>query len=36
MFVRQAALQYFLFTGKEAPTQLMRDTLKRVIGQVKF
>jgi len=36
MFVRQAALQYFLFTGKEAPTQLMRDTLKRVIGPVKF
>ena len=36
MFIRQAALQYFLFTGKEAPTQLMRDTLKRVIGPVKF
>jgi 3-dehydroquinate dehydratase/shikimate dehydrogenase len=35
MFIRQAALQFFLFTGKEAPTDLMRETLKRAIGPVK-
>jgi 3-dehydroquinate dehydratase/shikimate dehydrogenase len=32
MFVRQAALQFKLFTGQEAPTQLMYDELKRAIG----
>jgi 3-dehydroquinate dehydratase/shikimate dehydrogenase len=36
MFVRQVALQFFLFTGKEAPAGLMRDTLKRAIGAVKY
>jgi len=36
MFVGQAALQYQLFTGKPAPTDVMRDTLKRAIGPVKF
>ncbi|MBN1851963.1 MAG: shikimate dehydrogenase [Pirellulales bacterium] len=36
MFVRQANLQFFLFTGKEAPTNLMRETLKRAIGPVKY
>ncbi|MGL4512708.1 MAG: shikimate dehydrogenase [Lacipirellulaceae bacterium] len=36
MFVRQAALQYLLFTGAEAPTAVMRETLKRVIGPVKM
>ncbi len=36
MFVRQAALQYLLFTGKEPPSKLMRETLKRAIGPVKF
>ncbi|MEX0613645.1 MAG: shikimate dehydrogenase, partial [Pirellulales bacterium] len=36
MFIRQAALQFLLFTGKEAPEQLMRETLKRAIGPVKF
>jgi 3-dehydroquinate dehydratase / shikimate dehydrogenase len=35
MFVRQAALQYQLFTGREAPAELMRETLKRAIGAVK-
>jgi 3-dehydroquinate dehydratase/shikimate dehydrogenase len=35
MFVRQAALQYLLFTGAEAPTAVMRETLKRVIGPVR-
>lgn len=36
MFIRQAALQFLLFTGQEAPEQLMRDTLKRAIGPVKY
>ena len=36
MFVGQAALQYQLFTGKPAPTDVMRDTLKRAIGPVRF
>ncbi|HEX5472613.1 MAG TPA: shikimate dehydrogenase [Lacipirellulaceae bacterium] len=36
MFIRQAALQFHLFTGKEAPEQLMRETLKRAIGPVKY
>lgn len=36
MFIRQAALQFFLFTGKEAPTDVMRETLKRAIGAVKY
>jgi 3-dehydroquinate dehydratase/shikimate dehydrogenase len=36
MFIRQAALQFLLFTGKEAPEALMRDTLKRAIGPVKY
>jgi len=36
MFIRQAALQFLLFTGREAPDQLMRDTLKRAIGPVKY
>ena len=35
MFVRQAMLQFFLFTRKEAPADLMRETLKRTIGPVK-
>jgi 3-dehydroquinate dehydratase/shikimate dehydrogenase len=32
MFVRQAALQFELFTGRPAPADLMRETLKRTIG----
>lgn len=36
MFVRQAALQFQLFTGKRPPADLMRDTLKRAIGPVKY
>ncbi|HMO85322.1 MAG TPA: shikimate dehydrogenase [Lacipirellulaceae bacterium] len=36
MFVRQAMLQFFLFTRKEAPADLMRDVLKRAIGPVRF
>ncbi len=36
MFIRQAALQFHLFTGEEAPTDLMRDVLKRTIGPAKY
>jgi 3-dehydroquinate dehydratase/shikimate dehydrogenase len=36
MFIRQAALQFLLFTGREAPEALMRETLKRAIGPVRF
>ena len=36
MFIRQAALQFHLFTGSEAPEALMRETLKRAIGPVKY
>ena len=32
MFVRQAMLQFFLFTRGEASPELMRDVLKRAIG----
>ncbi len=35
MFVRQAALQFQLFTGEEAPVDVMRDTLKRATSAVK-
>jgi 3-dehydroquinate dehydratase/shikimate dehydrogenase len=36
MFVKQAKLQFFLFTGKEANEDRMRETLKRAIGPVKY
>jgi 3-dehydroquinate dehydratase/shikimate dehydrogenase len=36
MFIGQAKLQFFLFTGNEAPEQVMRDALKRAIGPVKY
>jgi 3-dehydroquinate dehydratase/shikimate dehydrogenase len=36
MFVRQAALQFKLFTSQDAPTDLMRETLKRQIGPAKY
>jgi 3-dehydroquinate dehydratase/shikimate dehydrogenase len=32
MFVRQAMLQYFLFTRQEASAELMREVLKKAIG----
>jgi 3-dehydroquinate dehydratase/shikimate dehydrogenase len=35
MFLRQAALQYALFTGQPAPLDVMRETLKRAIGAAK-
>ncbi len=36
MFIKQAALQFYLFTGKEASEARMRETLKRAIGSVKY
>ncbi|HEX3727752.1 MAG TPA: shikimate dehydrogenase [Pirellulales bacterium] len=36
MFVRQACLQFRLFTGREAPSDVMRDVLKRAIGPAKY
>lgn len=36
MFIRQAALQFKLFTDQEPPTELMRETLKRAIGPAKY
>ncbi|QDT69543.1 Shikimate dehydrogenase [Planctomycetes bacterium MalM25] len=36
MFVGQAELQYRLFTGADAPEGVMRETLKRAIGPVKY
>jgi 3-dehydroquinate dehydratase/shikimate dehydrogenase len=32
MFVRQAGLQYKLFTGREPPGDVMREALKKAIG----
>jgi 3-dehydroquinate dehydratase/shikimate dehydrogenase len=34
MFVRQAALQFKLFTGTDAPLDLMRQAVRRAIGAV--
>ncbi len=36
MFIRQAGLQFMLFTGREAPMKTMRSTLKRITGPVKY
>jgi len=36
MFVRQAAIQYNLFTGEKAPVDLMRDVLRRAIGPARI
>ena len=36
MFVRQACLQFQLFTGEEGPADLMRETIRRVIGAAKY
>jgi 3-dehydroquinate dehydratase/shikimate dehydrogenase len=36
MFVRQACLQFKLFTSNEAPAERMRQVLKRAIGPVRY
>jgi 3-dehydroquinate dehydratase/shikimate dehydrogenase len=36
MFVRQAAYQYRLFTGKEPPVQVMVKTIKKAISPVNY
>jgi len=36
MFVRQACLQFELFTGLEGPAELMRETIRRAIGAAKY
>ena len=36
MFVRQACLQFKLFTGQDGPADLMRDVIKRAIGAAKY
>lgn len=36
MFVRQACLQFKLFTGQDGPAELMRDAVKRAIGPAKY
>ena len=36
MFIRQAMLQYYLFTHQEAPADLMREVLKKTIGPVRY
>lgn len=36
MFIRQAAIQFHLFTGQEAPAALMRETLRRAIDPVRY
>lgn len=36
MFVRQACRQFQLFTGKEGPSDLMRETIRRAIGAAKY
>lgn len=36
MFVGQAELQFMVFTGAEPPAGVMRETLKRAIGPVKY
>lgn len=35
MFIQQAALQFKLYTGREAPVETMRMALKRKLGQVR-
>jgi 3-dehydroquinate dehydratase/shikimate dehydrogenase len=35
MFVKQAELQFKFFTGEAAPTDVMRDTLRKTIGAAK-
>jgi 3-dehydroquinate dehydratase/shikimate dehydrogenase len=34
MFVRQAALQFHLFTGQDPPVNLMRNVIKKALSPV--
>ncbi len=36
MFIKQAELQFLVFTGKKAPTDLMREVLLKAIGPVRY
>ena len=36
MFVRQACLQFKLFTGRNGPAELMRNVIRRAIAAVKY
>ena len=36
MFVRQACLQFKLFTGHDGPAELMREVIRRTIGAVRM
>jgi 3-dehydroquinate dehydratase/shikimate dehydrogenase len=36
MFIRQAGLQFKLFTGREAPLPVMREALKRALSAAKY
>jgi 3-dehydroquinate dehydratase/shikimate dehydrogenase len=36
MFVRQACLQFELFTGQHGPAELMREAIKRATGAVRY
>ena len=36
MFVRQAAIQFKLFTGQDPPVPLMREEIKRATGAAKY
>ena len=36
MFIGQAGLQFHLFTDMEAPLDVMRESLKRAIGPVRY
>ena len=35
MFIRQAALQFKIYTGEEAPVELMKTVLKRKLGSLR-
>jgi 3-dehydroquinate dehydratase/shikimate dehydrogenase len=36
MFVRQGCLQFKLFTGRDGPADVMRETIRRAIGAAKY
>jgi 3-dehydroquinate dehydratase / shikimate dehydrogenase len=36
MFVKQACLQFKLFTGQDGPAEVMRETIRRAIGAAKY